>query len=328
MFHKSVLTREAVEQLNLRPDDNVIDGTVGGGGHAEAILDLTAPKGQLIGCDLDPAAVAETKQRLERYGDRVHLFQENFRNIHSIYVEQFPHLPIRGFLLDLGLSSFELSDRTRGFSFLTPDAPLDMRFGQPNDRSGRRRSRKERTAADILNTATRDELYNILSEYGQETNSNHLADEIVRQRQKQKFETVGDLAAAVLRVYTYKLHSHTKQPRVGKRHPATKVFQALRIAVNDELASLAAVMPSALTILQPGSRLAIITFHSLEDRLVKEYFRRESRDCICPPETPICVCGHRAQIRLVTKKPITPTPAEIRENPRSRSAQLRVVEKI
>ena len=203
-----------------------------------------------------------------------------------------------------------------------------MRFGQPNGQSGRRGGRKERTAADILNTASRDELYNILSEYGQETNSNHLADEIVRQRQKQKFKTVGDLAAAVLRVYTYKLHSHTKQPRVGKRHPATKVFQALRIAVNDELASLAAVMPSALTILQSGGRLAIITFHSLEDRLVKEYFRRESRNCICPPETPICVCGHRAQIRLVTKKPIKPSPSEIDENPRSRSAQLRVVEKI
>lgn len=335
MFHNPVLLAETVVALSLRPGANVIDATVGGGGHAEAILRATAPDGKLIGLDLDPAAIVEARKRLKPFQKRAYLFQNNFTECQRLRDEQFPNLPIHAILLDLGVSSFELADHTRGFSFLTPDAPLDMRYGHPINHStsarggsGTRFSAEGQTAADLLNTASREELYQILSEYGQEITTIKLVDALLQQRQKQKFSVVGDLLAAVLRVYIKKLHSHTHQPWLGQRHPATKVFQALRIAVNDELNNLKRVLPRALGLLETAGRLAVISFHSLEDQIVKYFLRRESRDCLCPPETPVCCCGHKAQLRLITKKAIRPSHDELKANPRSRSAHLRVAEKI
>ncbi|MDD5342099.1 MAG: 16S rRNA (cytosine(1402)-N(4))-methyltransferase RsmH [Patescibacteria group bacterium] len=316
-FHTPVLLKETISWLDLKPNFNVIDGTIGGGGHAEAILEKTAPQGQLIGCDLDPKAIAAAKKRLARFGRRVHLFQTNFVNLPRIHHEQFRNLPISAFLLDLGVSSFELGDETRGFSFLKPEAPLDMRM-----------SGEGLTAADILNTYPENELTKILSEYGQENHTRQIAKEILLFRQKQKFSKVGDLTAAILRVYINKLHSHKPKPWVGGTHPATKTFQALRLAVNRELSNLPKGLEGALSILKTGGRLAVISFHSLEDKIVKDFFQRESRKCICPPEIPVCQCHHRASLKRLTKKGVTAGAVERRENPRSRSAHLRVAEKI
>lgn len=317
MFHIPVLLKETIHWLDLRPNDNVIDATVGGGGHAEAILERTAPKGQLIGFDLDPAAIRESGQRLKKYGKRVHLFQKNYTNIKKTCDEQFPNHAINAVLLDLGLSSFQLKDRTRGFSFLKPESPLDMRF-----------SGMGKTAADILNTYSKKDLINILSEYGQEPYIRQIVTEIYHHRQKQKFSTVDDLAAAVLRVYKYKLHSHKKEPWVGGTHPATRTFQALRIAVNDELNNLQKTFDQILDTVEFGGRIAIISFHSLEDKLVKKFISQASRDCICPPEVPICRCQHVKKLKRLTKKAVTASKDELAENPRARSAHLRVAQKI
>ncbi len=317
MFHTPVLLKETIEWLNLKPNDNVIDATLGGGGHAEAILKEISPNGQLIGFDLDPAAVQETEKRLKRLGKRIHLFQKSYTNVKKIYDEQFPDIPINAILLDLGLSSFQLKDRTRGFSFLDSNAPLDMRF-----------SGEGKTAADILNTFSKKDLTHILSEYGQEPYTRQIVTDIYRQRQKQKFSTVGDLAAAVLRVYKSKLHSNNKKPWVGGTHPATRTFQALRMAVNDELSNIQVVLQQAVDVMVSGGRLVVISFHSLEDKVVKEFIAQESRNCICPPELPVCRCQHKKRIKRMTKKAITASEDELKINSRARSAHLRVVEKI
>lgn len=317
MFHTPVLIQETIEWLNLNPNDNVIDATLGGGGHAEAMLKATSPNGQVIGFDLDPAAVRETEKRLKGFGQRIHLFQKSYTNIKKIYDEQFPDIPIDAILLDLGLSSFQLKDRTRGFSFLDSSAPLDMRF-----------SGEGKTAADVLNTFSKKDLTHILSEYGQEPYTRQIVTDIYRQRQKQKFSTVGDLTAAVLRVYKNKLHSNNKEPWVGGTHPATRTFQALRMAVNDELANIQTVLRQAVDVMVSGGRLAVISFHSLEDKVVKEFISRESRDCVCPPELPVCRCQHKKKIKRITKKAIKASADELKKNSRARSAHLRVVQKI
>ncbi|MDP3964119.1 MAG: 16S rRNA (cytosine(1402)-N(4))-methyltransferase RsmH [bacterium] len=314
--HIPVLLEETIDALNVQPGDNAIDGTIGGGGHSAEILKHSSPSGQLIGLDSDTTAIRHATERLQPFAGRVHIIQANYSKLKQIRDEQFPNLPIRSVLLDLGLSSLELEDRDRGFSFLNDTAPLDMRF-----------SKEGRTAADILNTAPKNFLKNILSEYGQENYTRQIADEILRVRQKQKFSTVGDLVAAVLRVYRETLHSKSDIPWIGGRHPATKTFQALRMAVNDELSHLENGLEQAIDVLESGGRLAIISFHSGEDRIVKEFFRKESRDCLCPPEVPVCRCGHHARLKIITRKVVQPGRNEIKHNPRARSAKLRVAEK-
>ncbi|MFA6197865.1 MAG: 16S rRNA (cytosine(1402)-N(4))-methyltransferase RsmH [Patescibacteria group bacterium] len=317
MYHQPVLLAETIKLLDLRPGDSVIDGTIGGGGHGAAILAVTQPDGLYIGGDLDPDAITATKRRLKPYGSRVHIFETNFTKLPRICHEQFPNIPIRAVLLDLGVSSHELESTDRGFSFLTKTAPLDMRMG-----------RNGLTAADVLNAYSESELRIMLQRYGEERFAGDIADAIVNQRRIKKFEIVGQLVDLVTKAYREKLHSKKDVPWVGGRHPATLTFQALRIEVNDELGNLRRVLPEFVGLLMPGGRMAVITFHSLEDKIVKKFIKRESMDCICPPEYPDCRCGHRATVKAMVRKGTAPSPEEIKNNPRSRSARLRVMTKI
>ncbi|MEK6620489.1 MAG: 16S rRNA (cytosine(1402)-N(4))-methyltransferase RsmH [Chloroflexota bacterium] len=305
--HEPVLLAEVLAQLDPREAGRYLDGTVGAGGHAAAILERSAPDGRLLGLDVDPAALAIARRQLARFGDRAVLVRANFA-LCDVVARERRFLPVDGVLLDLGLSSIQLADEDRGFSFRSK-GPLDMR-ADPE---------LLRTAADIVNRAGEHELRRILAEYGEETEAARVAGAIARRRVKRPFETADDLARFVAGV-------KTRRPRGIE--PATQVFQALRIAVNDELASLERGLAAALAILRPGGRLAVISFHSLEDRVTKRFFARESRDCICPPHLPTCVCGHRAGLRVVARRPITPDAAEVARNPRARSARLRVAEKL
>lgn len=329
-MHIPVLLTEVIEQLRPQPGQNFIDGTVGGGGHAQAILEATAPDGHLLALDRDAEALEISGQALSPYANRVTFVRETFANIKTTYAQHFSNYPIHGILLDLGLSSIELDHPTRGFSFGI-DSPLDMRFD----------TRSSESASDVINTWPAERLKKVFREYGNEP----LTPEIIRallalRQRKQKIKTTKQLVDVILSVYREKLHTDKEVPWIGGIHPATKVFQALRIAVNDEYGALEAVLPQAIDLLTPGGparhdkqgvaggRLAVISFHSGEDRMVKHYFKQESQDCICPPELPVCQCDHQASIRLITKKPVVPTTEEITRNPRSRSAKLRVVEKI
>ncbi len=272
---------------------------MGGGGHAHGVLVASAPDGELLGIDADPMAVALAGEQLAEFGNRITLVQGNFADLEEIALEH-GFCPVDGVLLDLGLSSMQLEAAGRGFSFQL-DGPLDMRFG-PSQMT---------TAADLVNTLSVEELADILFRYGEEPRSRRIARAIVAER---PINTTKELAALVERT-------------VGRRrrlHPATRTFQALRMVVNEELECLAEALPQALRLLVPGGRLAIISFHSLEDRLVKQFFRNEARDCLCPPEVPICTCDHRAALGIVTKKPIRPSAEEVAANPRSRSAKLRI----
>ncbi len=281
-----------------------VDGTVGAGGHAWGILQVGSPDSQLLGLDVDPHALLLAGEKLAEFGDRVHL-------VHASYVTLLERLAelnwqyIDGILLDLGLSSMQLDTQTRGFSFQT-EAPLDMRF----DPGGKI------SAADLVNHLDEVELADLIYRFGEERRSRQVARSIVNAR---PITTTTQLANLV-----------AKATGGGKNgiHPATRTFQALRIAVNGELEALEEVLPKTIEALKPGGRLAIIAFHSLEDRIVKQFVRTESRDCICPPRQPVCTCGHKATLRVVTTKPIRPQEDEVRGNPRSRSARLRVAERI
>jgi 16S rRNA (cytosine1402-N4)-methyltransferase len=299
LSHIPVLYQEVLAGLRIKPGGHYIDATVGGGGHARGILIASAPDGKLLGIDADHTAVALAHEQLAEFGKRVILVQGNFAKLEEIALGH-GFCPVDGILLDLGLSSMQLEAAGRGFSFQL-DGPLDMRFA-PNQTT---------TAADLVNTLSAEELAGILSRYGEEPQARRIARAIVAER---PIHTTGELAALVERT-------------VGHRrriHPATRTFQALRIAVNDELECLAEALPQALRLLAPEGRLVITSFHSLEDRLVKRFFRNEARDCLCPPEAPICTCGHRAALGIVTKKPIRPSADEVTANPRSRSAKLRI----
>jgi len=303
-IHVPVLFQAVLDGLQVRPGGLYIDATVGGGGHAAGILAASSPGGRLLGLDRDPAAVEAASVRLVSYAGRVVLVHSSFTRLAEIaHVCHF--VPADGILFDIGLSSLQLADPTRGFAFKT-DGPLDMRF-DPTAGST--------TAAVLVNHLSLEELANLLYRYGEERQSRRIAEAIIAAR---PLHTTKELAVIVERVVG----------RRGRIHPATRTFQALRIAVNDELAALEEALPQAVEVLAPGGRLAVISFHSLEDRLVKRFMRRESRDCICPPESPICTCGHRATLRLVMRKPVRPTADEVTANPRSRSARLRVAERI
>ena len=304
-MHIPVLLQDVITALRPHPGGVYLDATVGAGGHAAAILEHSSPDGQLFGFDQDQRALELTAQALSRFGQRVHLIHANFDRLAEIAQgQQIP--PVDGLLLDLGVSSMHLDQPERGFSFQA-DGPLDMRM----DSTG------GQTAADLVNYLPEEELANLIYRYGEERHSRRIARAIVKAR---SIRRTAELAQIVAKAAGY---SRQEQVRI---HPATRTFQALRIATNDELGALERVLPQAIARLKPGGRLAVISFHSLEDRIVKQFFRQESQDCICPPEQPVCTCRHKAIIDIITKRPIVPNLSEIDANPRARSAKLRVVE--
>jgi 16S rRNA (cytosine1402-N4)-methyltransferase len=303
--HEPVMVREVLAALGVRPGGRYVDCTVNGGGHAEAILMAASPGGALLGIDADPGALDRGRDRLARFGTSAALVQGNFRDVAQICRER-DFAPVNGVLFDLGLSSLQLGTNERGFSFQR-EGPLDMRFGPG----------QERTASYWVNEAKEEELADVLWRYGEERESRRIARVIVRRR---PLETTTQLAKAV--------EQAVGRRTGGQTHPATKTFQALRIAVNQELASLVEALPGAHGLLGFGSRLVVISYHSLEDRIVKQYIAFESRDCICPPRQPACTCGHRATLRPITRGAVSPSPEEVAANPRSRSAKLRAAEQL
>jgi 16S rRNA (cytosine1402-N4)-methyltransferase len=302
--HQSVLTSEVISILQPRPAGCYVDATVGAGGHAIAILEKSSPSGRLLGIDQDPTALEISAQRLSQFKDRVNLKNGNFASLDALIQEVSWHF-IDGIIFDLGVSSMQIETPARGFSFLK-DGPLDMRFNPEGSIS----------AADILNNQNEEEIAKILWENGEEPKARQIASAIYRNR---PLETTFELAQIV--ATTYK--------GIHKRiHPATKTFQAIRMEVNQELQSLRTALEMSLQKLKIGGRLAVISFHSLEDRLVKQFIRRESQDCICPPQLPICTCGHKASLKNLTRHAILPSESEVEENPRARSAHLRAAEKV
>lgn len=308
--HLPVLVDEVVTSLAVGPGSSVADCTVGGGGHAERLLEATSPDGRLLGIDADRAAIAEANHVLARFGDRVVLRQANFESIYDVAIES-GMAPLDGVLFDLGLSSYQLADPRRGFSFAA-DAPPDMRFDETSGLS----------ALELIDRSSERELAGILATFGEERRAGRIAKAILAARSEGRLMSAADLAAVV---------AAAAPPRgadAGRIHPATRTFQALRIAVNREVEVLSAGLAGALAALRPGGRMAVISYHSLEDRIVKRFIARESRDCIEDPMPPVCTCGHRAQLRAVTKGVITPGREEVRRNRRARSAKLRVAEKL
>ena len=305
--HLPVMVEEAIAALSPMPGSLQIDATVGGGGHAERILEASTPDGRLVGLDADRAAIARTQARLARFGDRVVLRQADFADLAEV-APAAGFREVDGVLFDLGLSSDQLADHGRGFSFRS-DALLDMRFdplrGTP--------------AHELLAGLPADDLAAIFRRYGEEPFAGRIARAVVAQRSDPATVTGTGLAALVEGV----------TPRGPRRriHPATRVFQALRIAVNRELESIERGLAGALGLLRPGGRIVVISYHSLEDRIVKRFFAAERRGCTCPPELPICVCGRRPRLRLVGRQPQRPAPEETHRNPRSRSARLRAAER-
>ncbi len=306
--HRPVLLREAVEALACRAGGLWVDGTVGAGGHAEAILRATAPDGRLVALDRDADAVETARRRLAAFGERVTLRHADYRRLAALLGEMRAPA-VSGILLDLGISSRQLDDPGRGFSF-RDDGPLDMRI----DRT------QATTAADLVNTLPEDRLASILKEFGEEPRARLIARAVAQSRRRAPIRTTRALADIVA----------SAAPRRGpaRIHPATRAFQALRIAVNGELEGLAAGLSQSVDHLEPGGRLVVIAFHSLEDRIVKSTLRGLTRRCICPRDLPVCACGRPGRVRLVTPRPVRPSAAEARDNPRSRSARLRAAERL
>ncbi len=303
--HVPVMVREVVAALNVRPGGRYVDGTVGGGGHAYAVMEVASPGGSLLGFDRDPEALAAARSRLAPFGDDVRLEQSDFAEMDRLCLE-LDFAPVHGVLLDLGLSSLQLAEAERGFSF-QHEGPLDMRFDQ----------QQEHSAAEIVNEYSEEALTDVLRRYGEETKARRIARRIVEHR---PLRTTTELAKVV-------------EKAVGGRarrlsHPATRTFQALRIAVNQELLSLETALPQAYGLLGDLGRMVVLSYHSLEDRLVKQFIQRESRDCLCPPRQPVCTCEHKAGLRPVSRGAVRPSAEEVEGNPRSRSARLRVAERL
>ncbi|MCK5475432.1 MAG: 16S rRNA (cytosine(1402)-N(4))-methyltransferase RsmH [Candidatus Pacebacteria bacterium] len=313
-FHEPVLLDEVINVIDPKQGENLIDGTLGGGGHAEAILKKTSPGGKMLGIDLDDEALIESKRRLEKYVDRVILEKGNFVNFLE-FTEKHNFHPINIFFLDLGISSQQLDSDSMGLSFLKNNL-LDMRIG-----GGGSYDDERITAEQIINNWSADEIIKILKDYGEERYAKLIVRTIISTRAEKKIENTEQLVDIIS-------SSVPERYKNQKIHYATKTFQALRIAVNQELESLQIVLPKAFELLQSGGRIGIISFHSLEDRIVKRFFQKEAKDCLCEVGTPTCVCNHKKSLEILTKKPITASSEELQKNPRSRSAKLRVAKKI
>ncbi|MFP4343331.1 MAG: 16S rRNA (cytosine(1402)-N(4))-methyltransferase RsmH [Anaerolineales bacterium] len=303
--HVPVLLAEILNELNIRSGGRYIDATVGDGGHAVAMLGASAPDGRLLGLDRDPAAVQRAMARLEPFSGRTVIAHASYHLLGAV-ARETGFVPADAVLFDLGYSSPQIDNPERGFTFRA-EGPLDMRFDPTSGAP---------TAADLVNTLPEQELVALLWEYGEESHSRRIAKAIVKARPLTTTSELAEVVAAAV------------GERREKIHPATQTFQALRIAVNRELERLLEALPQALEVLRPGGRLGVIAFHSLEDRIVKQFLKREASDCICPPTSPLCTCEHEPRVRLVTRKPITPSGRELEANPRSRSAKLRVAEKL
>lgn len=306
--HKSVLLNECIEALAIKPDGIYLDGTLGGAGHSSEIVKRLTT-GRLIGVDRDQVALAAAKERLAPYIDRVTTVHSNFCELDAI-LDNLGIDAVDGMLFDLGVSSPQLDDAQRGFSYMA-DAPLDMRMNREDSL----------TAFDVVNTWPKEELRRILYDYGEERYAPQISAGIVRARETAPIETTLALVDVIK-------SAMPSQALREKQHPAKRSFQAIRIAVNDELGSVSKLMKTAFRRLKPGGRLAVITFHSLEDRIVKSEMLQAAKGCTCPPEFPVCVCGKKPLVRLITRKPILSGEEELEENPRARSAKLRVAEKI
>lgn len=306
--HRSVLLDECIEALNIDPDGIYIDGTAGGGGHSYEIA-KRLKGGRLIAIDRDEAAISAASRRLSKFGDRVTVVRNNFSNIADV-CRELDITSINGVLLDLGVSSYQLDTAERGFSH-NNDAPLDMRMDR----------RAELDAYTVVNLYTEDKLRRIIYDYGEDRFAPRIASAIVRRREIKPIETTGELVDVIKSAIP-------AAAREGGHHPAKRTFQAIRIEVNGELDAIRPAIESATNLLAPNGRIAIITFHSLEDRIVKQTYASLAEGCKCPPRIPVCVCGNKPRVKVISKKPILPSETEIEENPRSRSAKLRVAEKL
>ena len=307
--HVSVLFDECMEGLNVKPDGIYVDGTLGGGGHSSGICERLGPNGTLIGIDRDQDALNAASKRLEKYNCNKIFVQSNYSDIAQV-LEELEIDEIDGALLDLGVSSFQLDNPERGFSYMN-DAPLDMRMSQDDSF----------TAADVVNDYDKKELTNIISKYGEERWASRIADFIVKARAEKPLESTFELVDVI------KAAIPASARRTGP-HPAKRTFQAIRIEVNDELGQLERAVEEFCDVLAPKGRLCIITFHSLEDRIVKDIFNQRANPCTCPKEFPVCVCGKKADIKKITGKPIVSSDEELEDNPRARSAKLRVAQKL
>ena len=307
--HEPVLFSQCMEGLDIKPSGIYVDATLGGGGHSSGICERLSSEGTLIGIDRDGDAIRAASKRLEKYPCKKHFIQSNYSDIKNI-LKQLEIEKIDGALLDLGVSSFQLDNLQRGFSYMK-DAPLDMRMSQEDSF----------TAAEVVNEYSQKKLTHIISRYGEERWASRIADFIVRSREEKPFETTLELVEAI------KAAIPAAARRTGP-HPAKRTFQAIRIEVNDELGQLEKAVEEFCHVLAPAGRLCIITFHSLEDRIVKDIFNMKANPCTCPKEFPVCVCGKKADIKKITGKPVVPKEKETEDNPRARSAKLRVAERI
>jgi 16S rRNA (cytosine1402-N4)-methyltransferase len=307
--HYSVLLKETIAYLDIKPDGIYVDGTLGGGGHAYHVLKQLSPKGRLIGIDQDADAIRAAGERLAEFGGQVTIIRSNYSNmkeeLHHIGVDH-----VDGIVLDLGVSSFQLDTPERGFTYRTADAPLDMRMDD----------RQKFTARDIVNEYSEMELYRIIRDYGEDKFAKNIAKHIVKERQKKPIETAGELTEIIRAAIPMKV-------QVTGGHPAKRTFQAIRIELNHELDVLQDNLDDMIELLKPGGRICIITFHSLEDRIVKSIFKKNENPCTCPSDFPVCVCGKKSKGHVVTRKPVLPSEEELQANSRSGSAKLRVFER-
>lgn len=306
--HKSVLLEETIENLNIKPDGIYVDGTLGGGGHSYEIAKRLTAGGRLIGIDQDADAIKAATERLKEFADRVTIVRNNYCNIADV-LDELGIVKVDGIILDLGVSSYQLDTAERGFTY-NVDAPLDMRMDQ----------RQQITAKDIVNTYSEFDLYRIIRDYGEDKFAKNIAKHIVAARAKAPIQTTGELTEIIRQSIPMKI-----QATGG--HPAKRTFQAIRIELNRELDVLRESLDGMIDLLDDGGRICIITFHSLEDRIVKTIFRKNENPCTCPPDFPVCICGKKSKGKVITRKPILPSETEMEENPRSKSAKLRIFER-
>lgn len=306
--HKSVLLEETIDSLCIKPDGVYVDGTLGGGGHASVVVSKLSEKGRLIGIDQDAAAIQAASERLAEWKDRVTIVRNNYKNIKEV-LDALEIDQVDGIYLDLGVSSYQLDTAERGFTY-REDTALDMRMDQRNSM----------TAADLLNQYSEEQLYRIIRDYGEDRFAKNIAKHIVRARQQEPIRTTGQLNEIIKAAIPAKV-------RATGGHPSKRTYQAIRIELNHELEVLNDSIDTMISLLKPGGRLSIITFHSLEDRIVKTRFRLNEQPCTCPPNFPVCMCGKKSRGKVISRKPVLPSEEEMEQNPRSKSAKLRVFER-